>query len=262
MNNTQIATTNSAVVPFSDLVGMANALTESKLFGISDPKHMIALMLVAQAEGRHPATVAVDYDFIQGKPAKKPVAMLRDFIAAGGKVEWHELTDKVAEATFSHPSGGVARVRWDMEKAKQAQLAGKDSWKKYPGAMLRSRCVSEGMRAVFPGATDGLYTPAEVADFDDKPKPQSVVHTIMENEQAQPDETTMRRWADQAEVFRQALEADKEESDIAIMIDQLASQLTTEDQLGVWTMLSPKERRAIKEYRRMATGHRTTGALV
>lgn len=156
----------TAVIPYSDIERMAGALVASNLFGLTKKEHAIALMLVAQAEGLHPATVAVDYDFIQGKPSKKPVAMLRDFIRGGGKVEWHALNDAEAEATFSHPQGGTVRVRWDMAKAKQAQLTGKEMWKKYPAAMLRSRCVSEGLRAVFPAATGGLYTPEEVQDME------------------------------------------------------------------------------------------------
>lgn len=156
----------TALIPYTDIDRMAGALVGSKLFGIKDKDQAVALMLVAQAEGLHPATVAVDYDFIQGKPCKKPVAMLRDFIKGGGKVEWHELNDTASEATFSHPQGGNVRVRWDMRKAAQAQLTGKEMWKKYPAAMLRSRCVSEGLRAVFPAATGGLYTPEEVRDFE------------------------------------------------------------------------------------------------
>ena len=40
----------------------------------------LALMLVSYAEGRHPALAARDYDIIQGRPAKKSEAMLRDFL--------------------------------------------------------------------------------------------------------------------------------------------------------------------------------------
>ena len=36
--------------------------------------------------------------------------------------------------------------------------------------MLRSRCISEAVRAVYPGCIAGTYTPEEVSDFD-SPKP-------------------------------------------------------------------------------------------
>lgn len=54
------------------------------------------------------------------------------------------------------------RFTWTIEDAKQAGLAGKEVWAKYPRAMLRSRAVSEACRATFPGSIGGLYTPEEL----------------------------------------------------------------------------------------------------
>jgi len=125
-------------------------------------------MLISIAEGRHPALAARDYDIIQGRPAKKSEAMLRDFLQSGGSVEWHDLTDDLADATFSHPQGGKVRITWDMERAKQAGLAGRDMFRKFPRQMLRSRVVSEGIRTTCPMATSGMYVPEEVQEFDAK----------------------------------------------------------------------------------------------
>lgn len=150
--------------PMGDLERMANAVAKSGLFGITKPDQALALMLVAQAEGMHPASAARDYHIISGRPAKKAEAMLRDFIANGGKVEWHELNDAKADATFSHPYGGTVRIDWTAERAKQAGIAN-PMWKKYPRQMLRSRVVSEGVRSVCPGATSGMYVPEEVQDI-------------------------------------------------------------------------------------------------
>src|SRR5579871_4412640 len=97
------AVTNYAV---TDLERMARAFAASKLFGVQTPEQALALCLVAQAEGRHPASAAQDYHIISGRPAKKADSMLRDFLAGGGKVEWHALSDEIADATFSHPAGG------------------------------------------------------------------------------------------------------------------------------------------------------------
>ena len=169
----------------TDIQLMARNIAESKLFGVMNAQQAMALMLISQAEGRHPALAARDYDIIQNKPSKKAEAMLRDFIASGGKVEWLTLDDKAASATFSHPQGGTVRIDWDMARALQAGLGGKDMWKKYPRQMLRSRCVSEGVKTVCPAATSGFYTPEEVRDFDgDKPMvdvtPKPVQHPIDE----------------------------------------------------------------------------------
>ena len=116
-------------------------------------------------EGRDPVEAARDYDIIQGKPAKKAEAMLRDFLVAGGKVEWHEISDNKADATFTHPQTGSVRIDWDMLRATTAGFGGKDMWKKFPRQMLRSRVLSEGVRTLWPLATSGMYVPEEQADI-------------------------------------------------------------------------------------------------
>jgi hypothetical protein len=151
----------------SEMERMAKAFAASKLFGVQTPEQALALCLVAQAEGRHPASAAQDYHIIQNRPSKKADAMLRDFLSSGGKVEWHALDDKSADATFAHPQGGAVRITWDMARATMAGLK-TDMWKKYPRQMLRARVVSEGVRTVFPMATSFMYVPEEVQEFEDR----------------------------------------------------------------------------------------------
>lgn len=153
----------------NDMERIANAIAQGGLFGSKDPYAVLTLCLLAQAENKHPALVMQDFHIISGKPAKKAEAMQRDFLAAGGKIEWHQLDDDCADATFSHPAGGVARITWDKARVAQAQLGANPMHKKYPRQMLRSRVISEGVRTVFPGATSGLYESGEVADMQDAP---------------------------------------------------------------------------------------------
>ena len=158
-------TPNLPAVPMDTLERMARAVADSKLFGIQNTDQAMALMLVAQAEGLHPATVARDYHIIQGRPALKADAMLARYLNSGGKVEWHAHTDDRVEATFTHPAGGSLKIEWDMKRAKQAGLGGKDMWSKYPRQMLRARVISEGIRATNPAIATGIYTPEEVQDM-------------------------------------------------------------------------------------------------
>lgn len=149
----------------SEMERVALAIAKGGLFGSNDPNAVLTLCMVAAAEGKHPGLVMQQYHLINGKPAKKAEAMLVDFLASGGRVEWHALTDEMADATFTHPQGGSARIAWDMVRAKKAQLTS-PMWGKYPRQMLRSRVVSEGVRTVFPGATSGMYVPEEIMDFE------------------------------------------------------------------------------------------------
>lgn len=166
--------TSQAPIAFSDLERMAGAFAKSGLFGIKNSDQAIALMLIAQAEGLHPAVAARDYHVIQGRPALKADAMLARFQAAGGKVVWNAYSDQSVSGTFSHPQGGSATVEWTLQQAKTAGLTGKDVWRQYPRAMLRARVISEGIRTVYPGVSVGVYTPEELADFDAKPATREV----------------------------------------------------------------------------------------
>jgi hypothetical protein len=148
---------------------MAEVAASSKMFGFKSTQEALAIMLLCQGEGLHPAIAMRDYHVIQGRPALKADAMLARFQQAGGAVKWDVYTDQEVTGTFSHPSGGSLAVTWLLSHAKQIGIASKDNWKNYPRAMLRARCISEGIRAVYPGCVVGVYTPEEVQDFQPAP---------------------------------------------------------------------------------------------
>jgi hypothetical protein len=156
----------TALVPVDQIERMAVSVARSGLFGVKTPDQAMALMLIAQAEGLHPAIAARDYHVINGRPALRADAMLARFQAAGGKVEWGEYTDTRVVGKFSHPSGGSVEIAWTTKMAQDAGLTRNPTWKSYPRQMLRSRCISEGIRTVFPGVVVGTYTPEEVGDME------------------------------------------------------------------------------------------------
>lgn len=157
-----------AVISFTELNSLANAVAASKLFGIKTPQEALSLMAIAQAEGLHPAIAARDYHIIQGRPTLKADAMMSRFQASGGKVEWHSYTDECCDATLNHPQGGSVRVMWDMDRVKKAQISNSAMYSKYPRNMLRARVISEGIRTIYPGVAVGVYTPEEVDSFEPK----------------------------------------------------------------------------------------------
>jgi hypothetical protein len=155
----------TALVPVADIEKMAVAIAKSKMFGMKTADEAFALMLIAQAEGMHPAIAARDYHVIQGRPTLKADAMLARFQNAGGKVQWDVYTDAEVTGTFSHPQGGSLKLTWTFAQAKSIGLTGKDNWKNYPRAMLRARCISEGIRTVYPGCVVGTYTAEELEEI-------------------------------------------------------------------------------------------------
>ena len=179
----------TALVPVADIEKMAVAIAKSKMFGMKTADEAFALMLIAQAEGMHPAIAARDYHVIQGRPTLKADAMLARFQNAGGKVQWDVYTDAEVTGTFSHPSGGSLKLTWTFAQAKSIGLTGKDNWKNYPRAMLRARCISEGIRTVYPGCVVGTYTAEEIEEIP-KAKDMGMVEEVavaVEEVQAVPD---------------------------------------------------------------------------
>jgi len=180
---------STALVPVADIEKMAVAIAKSKMFGMKTADEAFALMLIAQAEGMHPAIAARDYHVIQGRPTLKADAMLARFQNAGGKVQWDVYTDAEVTGTFSHPSGGSLKLTWTFAQASKIGLTGKDNWKNYPRAMLRARVISEGIRTVYPGCVVGTYTAEEIEEIP-KAKDMGMVEEVVaavEEVQAVPD---------------------------------------------------------------------------
>jgi len=173
----------SNIVAFNEMESMASYIVRSKLFGAKDESQAMSLMLLAQAEGLHPMTAIQDFDIVQGRPARKTHSILARFQAAGGSVSWEEINSLRACGTFSHKQGGSLRVEWTFEQAKKANLTNKDNWKNYPQAMLRARCIAEGVRAVFPGAIGGMLTVEEAQDVEPIHTPMKDINSTPATEQ-------------------------------------------------------------------------------
>lgn len=167
MNSTQLAERDpNAGVSLQQMERVAAAMAASGFYGIRTKEEGVALMLVAQADGIHFAAAVRDHHVINGRPALKADALMARFQAAGGKVEWTKYTDDVVEGRFSHPSGGSVLVSWDKARVAMAGLDKSPNHAKYPRAMKRSRCISEGVRTVFPGTSVGVYTVEEAQDME------------------------------------------------------------------------------------------------
>lgn len=158
---------NEITVPIQEVSFLAEQFAASGFFGFKKPEEAFALMMIAQAQGLHPVTAAEQYTIIQGRPALKATAIQERFQNAGGRIAWKERTDTKCVLWLSHPAGGELTVTWDMARAEKAGLSGKDTWKKYPAQMLSARCISEGVRALFPACLGGMYVEEEVKDMDD-----------------------------------------------------------------------------------------------
>ena len=101
---------------------------------------------------------------VEGKPA-----MSSDLMAAkvleSGLAEYFEFAESTPDrCTYVTKRKGRPEksITWTIEQARQAGVAGKDVWKRYPAAMLRHRAASDLARSVYPEIVLGLYDPDEI----------------------------------------------------------------------------------------------------
>lgn len=137
------------------------------------PANLLFALEYADALGIAPIHAITSIHVINGKPSASA-----DLIAASVRRAGHKLRvtgdDTYAEAVLIRQDDPDFEyvARWDMAKAKQANL-NTATWKAYPAAMLRSRAITEVARM---GASDALYgviyTPEELgAEVDAEGKP-------------------------------------------------------------------------------------------
>lgn len=129
-----------------------------------NPANLLLAFELADALGISRLHAITSVHVIDGKPSASA-----DLIASLARRAGHKLrvsgddTYAVAQLIRADDADFTYEARWDLEKAKQAGLLGKGTWKQYPGALLRSRAITEVVRM---GASDALYgvvhTPEEL----------------------------------------------------------------------------------------------------
>ena len=134
--------------------------------GINTPEQATAIMLKGRELGIPPMQAFSQISVIKGKPCVSPELMLALIYRGvpGCDIIFAELTTDVCLIKARRKEGQpMQEFTFSMEDAKRAQLASKDNWKKYPRAMVRSRCIAEMARSLFPDAIMGCsYTPEEM----------------------------------------------------------------------------------------------------
>lgn len=138
-----------------------------------NPANLLFALEYASALNVEPIHAITSIHVINGKPSASA-----DLMAATVRRAGHRLRvtgdDTYAEAVLIRADDPdfEFRARWDIAKARQANL-NTPTWKNYPGAMLRSRAITEVIRAGAPDAMFGIvYTPEELgANVDQSGKP-------------------------------------------------------------------------------------------
>lgn len=134
---------------------------------MGNPEHILACVLYGNELGLGPMQSLNSIHVIEGRAAASPELMRALVAKAGHRIDVTENSNEACTMKGSRAdTGAEATVRWTLDDAKNANLQGKDNWKKYPRAMLVARTTSELCRLLFPDIIAGLsYTPEEVESF-------------------------------------------------------------------------------------------------
>ena len=159
-------TTVDPMTAWEALRSKATAMVKSGFLpkAINTPEKAIAIIQAGQELGLGPMQAVRSIHVIDAKPtlSAELMAGLVYQRVPGGTLRVAESTSERCVVFAGRPGHEPTRFAFTLEDAKRAGIGQKDVWHKYPRAMLRSRCVSEACRAVFPDATMGCYTPEEM----------------------------------------------------------------------------------------------------
>ena len=149
---------------------MAGVLCKSGLLpsGLNSPEKVFVALQWGHELGLSPMVAVNNVAVINGKPtlsADIMSAVVRRSPEYGG-IKWIEMSDTKAECEITRilPNGEkeVQTSTFTIEDAQKAGLTTKDVWKKYPRRMLKHRCLSYGLKDMFPDMLAGLYDPEEM----------------------------------------------------------------------------------------------------
>lgn len=123
------------------------------------PDDVLVVVLTGMELGLSPMQSVRSLAVINGKPVMSADLMVALCNRSAECLEFRLVESTAKAATYQAHRRGAEPVKltWTMDQAKAAGLAGKDTWQKYPDAMLRARCASALARAVFPDLVLGVY---------------------------------------------------------------------------------------------------------
>ena len=197
-NEVSVSTANLMPQTFGEKYKMAQVLSQSGLIpqGLNTPEKVCVALQWGHELGLSPMVAVNNVAVINGKPtlsADIMGAVVKRSPEYGG-IEWIKNSDTEAECKITRilPNGKTESIvsRFTMEDATKAGLAGRDVWRKYPRRMLKHRCLSYGLKDMFPDLLAGLYTPEEMesitpespAERNVTPQPEYMAEQIRQEE--------------------------------------------------------------------------------
>ena len=173
-NGTSALTVYDKVEPLEFINQMGKVFALSGAGGCATEADGKLMALACLCERKTIFEIARRYHLMAGKLVLKAETMLGDFRRAGGTHRWVNDGDDGRAATLelTDPKGNVGSTTFTIEKATAAGYVKAGSqWLKRPDQMLRSRCITDGIRKLCPEISSGEFVEEEVTDFAPDVKP-------------------------------------------------------------------------------------------
>jgi hypothetical protein len=159
------------------MLSMAEVLVSSGMLPkhIQKPAAAVAIIQKGKELGVPPMHALSNIFVVEGKPTCSAELMLALVYRDHG-----DAAIQIMETDNQHCLIAYTRRGWQeratyaftMQDAAQAGVANKATWKQYPAAMLRARCISAVARMAFPDSIAGMYVPEELgAEVDEDGAP-------------------------------------------------------------------------------------------
>ena len=241
----------------SEMMNWSQAMSTGSLLPkqyAGNPANLMFAAEYADALGISRIHVLTSIAVINGRPS--PSA---DLMAAMVRQHGHKLRvtndDTQATATLIRADDPDFEytAHWDEAKARKAGLWGnKGPWSQYPGAMLRSRAITEVVRM---GASDvmagGIYAPEElgVQNVDESGNVMGEpVAMASQRTQPQPAPAQAAQGTAQQRLAEQLGAAPVDHDDAGVWAEKIAAATTTEELVGLYSTAStnPEWESAIK----------------
>lgn len=159
------------LVPLVDRLRYAEALAQASLLPQAyrkQPANVLLAMEYGAALGLSPLHAIQGVHIIDGKPTASAQLIAALVRRAGHRLRVEgDDTRAVVEVRRSDDPDYAFRSEWTLDRAKQAGLLGKGTWKQYPAAMLKARAITEAARDACPEALAGIAYTAEELGADD-----------------------------------------------------------------------------------------------
>lgn len=189
MSSTEITATRGGAL--AEKMDWARALAPAGMIPKAyqqNPANLLLAAELADALGIPRINALTSIHVVEGRPSASADLMASLVRRAGHRLRV-QVRDDAAKATLVRADDPdfEFEATWTIERARAAGLAGKNVWKAYPQAMLRSRAITEvirmGASEVLSGA---IYTPEELGVAVDgqgeplKPLPVTTAVTVAE----------------------------------------------------------------------------------